>query len=549
MTMSDVLTGTLLELIIFLATLAHFSEATGRLEAVEGNEPSFLVPLYILHRLFAPWPPPCAATATATTAAAAGVHGGGGGGGYESPEDDAPPSPSPYPPSFPPEYGSSNGGPPSSSSSRPGRANGAVSSTCGGHGHSTSYSSSAGGGGAAAAAPCSSLDGILSKARARGLSPNGRRKVGIRDRIACYRWTWFTMTMATGGVANLLYSIPYRSQWLTGLGLAFFFLNMCLFVMNCVLITLRFRWRPGSLVNSFTDQLESLFVPAVIVSAATILITICQYGVPHAGPWLLQAMEAMFWIYISASTFASAGMYLTLWSTQVFPIHTMTPVWVFPAYPLLLTAPFGGNLIAAAVNTGQLSSINTVAITMASVTVQGTGFLISFMVCAAFLYRLMTQKLPRDAQRPGVFISIGPSGFTAAGLVQLGYHTTDIFPTNFMGTQHAVYILRLLAYVTGLWLWGLSIWFFLVSVGSLWKYLRPEHRSKMSFQMTWFSFVFPNTALVAATEQLGRAFESPGLQICGCVLAGCIVLVWVLVFGCMIKCLWKRELLWPKDDD
>jgi tellurite resistance protein TehA-like permease len=98
----------------------------------------------------------------------------------------------------------------------------------------------------------------------------------------------------------------------------------------------------------------------------------------------------------------------------------MTPVWVFPAYPLLLTAPFGGNLISAAAGTGRLSSsLNAVPVALAAVTVQGTGFLISFMVCAAFLYRLMTQKLPRDHQRPGVFISIGPGGFTAAGLGEL----------------------------------------------------------------------------------------------------------------------------------
>jgi len=186
----------------------------------------------------------------------------------------------------------------------------------------------------------------------------------------------------------------------------------------------------------------------------------------------------------------------------VFPIHTMTPVWVFPAYPLLLTAPFGSNLIGAAARTGQLGSLNTVAVAIAAVTVQGTGFLISFMVCAAFLYRLMTQKLPRDAQRPGVFISIGPSGFTAAGLVQLGNQTGDIFPPNFMGTVHAVFILRLLSYMAGLWLWGLSIWFFLVSVGSLWKYFRPDHKGKLPFQMTWFSFVFPNTALVCNAPYL-----------------------------------------------
>ncbi|AEO71442.1 uncharacterized protein THITE_2123792 [Thermothielavioides terrestris NRRL 8126] len=293
---------------------------------------------------------------------------------------------------------------------------------------------------------------------------------------------------------------------------------------------------------------------------ATILITITQYGTPHTGPWLLRVVEALFWIYIGVSVLVSASLYLTLWSTLVFPIHTMTPVWVFPAYPLLLTAPFGANLISAADGTGRLGAINAVPIALAAVAVQGTGFLISFMVCAAFLYRLMTQKLPRDHQRPGVFISIGPGAFTCTGIVQLGTLAPSIFPDGFPPTTTAssvstlqaaaaaAPILRLLAYTAGLWLWGLSIWFFLVSVGSLWKYVRPESKGKLRFQMTWFSFVFPNTALVTATEALGTAFGSAGLKIFGCVLAACLVLVWILVFTEMLRCLWRRELLWPKED-
>lgn len=31
-------------------------------------------------------------------------------------------------------------------------------------------------------------------------------KVGIRDRVGCLTWTWFTLTMATGGIANVLHS-------------------------------------------------------------------------------------------------------------------------------------------------------------------------------------------------------------------------------------------------------------------------------------------------------------------------------------------------------
>ncbi len=32
------------------------------------------------------------------------------------------------------------------------------------------------------------------------------KQVGIRDRVGCYTWTWFTITMATGGIANVLHS-------------------------------------------------------------------------------------------------------------------------------------------------------------------------------------------------------------------------------------------------------------------------------------------------------------------------------------------------------
>ncbi|KAI1214421.1 voltage-dependent anion channel-domain-containing protein [Annulohypoxylon truncatum] len=387
-----------------------------------------------------------------------------------------------------------------------------------------------------------SLAKMISNAR----KPRRGKKIGIRDRICCHQWTWFTMTMATGGVANVFYSIwtPYQADWLWYIGLVFFLFNICLFIMNCVLITMRFVMVPGSFMHSFLDQMESLFIPSVVVSAATILINTCEYGIPMTGPWLQHTMEWLFWIYIIVSVLASAGMYLILWSTQIFPIHTMTPVWVFPGYPLLLSAPFASTLIAANQIVSGNPPINRLAIGMCAIAVQGTGFLISFMICAAFIYRLMTQKLPRDEQRPGVFISIGPSGFTVAGIVSLGQQAQVVIPDSFQGSTHSIIILRLLSTIIGIWLWGLSIWFFLVSVGSLWKYVRPER--KMPFQMTWWSFVFPNTALVTATLALATALGSNGLRICGCVMAAILIVVWALVLARMLRCLWNRELLWPK---
>ncbi|OLN92176.1 Malic acid transport protein 1 [Colletotrichum chlorophyti] len=134
----------------------------------------------------------------------------------------------------------------------------------------------------------------------------------------------------------------------------------------------------------------------------------------------------------------------------------MTPTWVFPAYPLLVTMPLAGNLIAGAVQTNRTGNLSTTAIALCAVATQGAGCLIALMISAAFIYRLMTQKLPRDFQRPGVFISIGPFAFTVAGILQLGSQADIIIPNDFMGTQHAVSIVKVMSVMIGLWLWGLA---------------------------------------------------------------------------------------------
>ncbi|KAF4126417.1 Pfam:C4dic mal tran, partial [Geosmithia morbida] len=343
------------------------------------------------------------------------------------------------------------------------------------------------------------LDGLVSRIGKMGAAD----KVSLKDRIACYQWTYFTMTMATGGIANCIRScmypshpsniflneggesnftprsVPSQPDWLVGVGLFFFLLNICLFLMNCALISMRFYLRPGSFTNSFTDQIESLFTPAFLPSMGTILIGICSYGIPSAGPWLSKTMEVMFWLIASTRQSSTDDV-----------------------------------------------SLNYTAVFFCAVTTQGTGCLIAFMISAAFLYRLMTQKLPRDMQRPGVFMAIGPYGFTAAGLLQIGNEADIITFPDALDPTHAIQIVRVVSLLVSLWMWGLSMWFFLVSVGSLWKYTRPGHH--LPFQMTWWSFVFPNTALVTATEAMGKVFDSHGIRVFGIVMTVALVVVWIL---------------------
>lgn len=137
--------------------------------------------------------------------------------------------------------------------------------------------------------------------------PASNGKVSIKDRIACYQWTYFTMVIHHALVSflqaiNLNYrlcpraawlmrsinvrtqkynpeshcsrvqSVKWDSPWIIGIGTFFCLLNIFLFVMNCIFIFVRFRLRPGSFTNSFTDQVESLFIPA-FVSLSCSLVT------------------------------------------------------------------------------------------------------------------------------------------------------------------------------------------------------------------------------------------------------------------------------------
>ena len=311
------------------------------------------------------------------------------------------------------------------------------------------------------------------------------------------------------------------------------------------MISLRFHLYPSTFRASFLHPTESLFIPAAVISFGTILINISQYGVGKAGQWLEDVMIVMYWIDLALAVLFSSGIYLIIWSTQTFTISKMTPVWIFPAYPLLIVGPHAGTLARKLVELGRPAA--ALDMVVGGFTVQGIGFMVSVMIYSAFLYRLMTQKLPTESLRPAMFISVGPSGFTVAGVITMGQQLPAMVPPNFMGEGLGLLagnVSKIAANWVGLWLWGLALWWFLVSVGAHFSCVK---HGKMDFAMTWYSFVFPNTALTTATFAVSQALGGQrGIEIVGCVMTVVLVLTWFWVFGMMMRAVLLKQILWPQ---
>ncbi|KAL4976536.1 voltage-dependent anion channel-domain-containing protein [Aspergillus desertorum] len=373
---------------------------------------------------------------------------------------------------------------------------------------------------------------------ARTMTESTGGKLNWKKRIRHFTWAFFTLTMATGGIANVIYTMPYRFRGLDTIGIIFFLANIVFYLVIWAILLTRFYLFPYTFRASLLHPTESLFVPASVVSFGTILINISQYGTDNTGPWLTDAVHILFWIDATLAVISSAGIYLLLWSTQTFTIAQMTPIWIFPAYPMLIIGPHAGLLSA------KLEPSRALPIMIGGTTIQGVGFLVSLMVYSAFIYRLMSQKLPRENIRPGMFVSVGPSAFTVAGLVNMAAQANSVFPDEFMGNGAlAANVLRIVVNFACLWLWGLAIFFFFIASFAHLSAIGP---GRMIFTMGWFSFVFPNTALITSTFAVGSAFSCKPILIIGCAMVVPLVLMWIFVVYMMIRAIILRHILWPQ---
>ena len=71
----------------------------------------------------------------------------------------------------------------------------------------------------------------------------------------------------------------------------------------------------------------------------------------------------------------------------------------------------------------------------------------------------------------------------------------------------------------------------------------------MPFAMTWFSFIFPQTALTTATFAIGEAFHVYAIQVLGCVMTCSLLVAWCLVVFAMCRAIKKKEILWPEQGE
>jgi len=151
--------------------------------------------------------------------------------------------------------------------------------------------------------------------------------------------------MSTGAIATLLGQQPFGFTGLKTIGKIFFILDLILFITFSALITYRFiRNRPGALSLSLHHPHESFFFGTFWVSIALILYCMQQYGVPSSGPWLVKALEILYWIYAGCALLVAVFQYHVIFDLENLPVMEAMPAWILPVYPFLVLGPLAAVL-------------------------------------------------------------------------------------------------------------------------------------------------------------------------------------------------------------
>lgn len=363
---------------------------------------------------------------------------------------------------------------------------------------------------------------------------------GFLARIQHFTWANYTLPMSTGGLALLVSEStqPYTFNGLQTIGKVIYILDLCIFAFITATLVTRFIRYPGTFRASLVHPTEALFMPTFFLSLASIIGCISRYGIPSCGEWLVVAYRVLFWVYFAVTFCVAVGLYMVLFTSPKLKIEDMSPSWDLPIFPLMLSGTI------AAIGSADQPPDQAMPMIVAGLTAQGLGMLMSLLMYACYIRRMIQFGLPSPHSRPGMFIAVGPPGFTALALIGLAKDYPSHY--NYFGADDMTsQILQVVATMTGIFIWSLALWFFCIALLSCLQTWR-----EMPFSVGWYAFVFPNVGFTIATIDIGEGLDSPAIQWVGTIMTIILIAVYLFVLGSHIKAVACGELVAEgKDED
>ncbi|KAF5023651.1 hypothetical protein F66182_4296 [Fusarium sp. NRRL 66182] len=371
--------------------------------------------------------------------------------------------------------------------------------------------------------------------------PKNKSAAGEASLVDGFTWGNFTCTQSTGGVALMLSQSPHQFRGLQTIGVVVFMLNLVLFILFTAAMTWRFVRRPSSLRQSVTKPPEAYFTGSLWLSMATIIMGIQSFGVPHAGPWLVDAVRVLFWIYGAITLTYSIVIFVVMFSLAPFSPGSMSSPMFLMIYNAMLTGT-----VASVIAADQPPS-QRMAVLVAGVAFEGLGWILCLLFLPHFVGNLLVNGLGPASLRPGLFISVGSAGYTIIALIGCAKAIPDGHG-YFARHPAAAETLSIMALWIGIFLWLFTFWLFAIAVVAhvpilVSKLGGDKSGPQMSFTLPWWAIVFPNVGFTIATGYIGEELESNAIDWVATVMTVFVFAAWLMDMYLHLKAILQKRIM------
>jgi C4-dicarboxylate transporter/malic acid transport protein len=357
------------------------------------------------------------------------------------------------------------------------------------------------------------------------------------------RFTWgnFTCTQSTGGVALLLSQCPHQFRGLKTIGVVVFIFNLVLFVLFSTAMIIRFARRPSSLRTSVTKPPEAYFTGSLWLSMATIIMCMQTFGVPHAGSWIIDAVRVLFWAYAAITLTYNIVIFVVMFSLAPFTPGSMSSPMFLMIYNAMLTGT-----VASVIAADQPPS-QRMAVIVAGIAFEGLGWILCLLFLPHFVGNLLVNGLGPANLRPGLFISVGSSGYTIIALIGCAKAIPDGYG-YFAKHPTAAETLNIMALWIGIFLWLFTFWLFAIALVAhvpllIAKLRGDKSHSQMSFVLPWWAIVFPNVGFTIATIYIGEELESNAIAWVATVMTVLVFAAWLMDLYLHLKSICQKRIM------
>src|SRR5574343_1996465 len=311
---------------------------------------------------------------------------------------------------------------------------------------------------------------------------------------------WFAAVMGTGVLAMTTHTLAGQWAWLGGLAEALHWFNNLLFVVLAVPWLTRWLRYPAAAMQTMRHPVQANFYPTFSIALLVL-----------AAQWLaftpyVEVALTLWWLGVVVHfTFSFAVLFIMCSAEHVAAEH-VTPAQFIPAVGLVVMPLAGGPLLAH-----MDGALREWALTINAIGL-GAGSMMYLGLLGLTLHRKYLHKPALGILTPTVWINLAPLGVIPVSLMNLAEQLP--YPAA-----------REVATVVMLLLWGFGVWWLVMA--SLLT-LAARTAGQLPFALSWWGFIFPLGAFVAASLRLAPLTGIAGIDAVGVVCWSLLLALWLL---------------------